>query len=137
MPEGTNTWKGLAVPLCGESEVKQITAANDILTLTGATSMSGDFLVCQTSTGTEKFYVDASGNIVTAGSITSTGAIAAPKASLGSTYTTAPTTGLTKGDIFVVFPGAGTAPSLGICYSTATNAVRYATFNTETAGRLT
>ena len=137
MPEGTNVALGLAVPLCGESEIKQITAANDILTLTGAASQTGDFLVAQNSSGTEKFYVDVSGNIVTTGTITSTGAVTAPKVSLGAAYTVAPTTGLTKGDIFVVFAGAGTAPTLGVCYSTATNAVRYATFNTETAGRLT
>lgn len=34
MAEGTETYKGLAVPLVGESEIKQVTAATDILTLT-------------------------------------------------------------------------------------------------------
>ena len=136
MATGTNSWKGLAVPLNGESNIEQITAANDILTLTGASSQTGDFIVAENSSGTEVFYVDVSGNIVTTGSITATGAVATPKVSLGSVYTTAPSS-LTKGDIFVVFPGAGTAPTLGVCYSTATDAVRYATFNTETAGRLT
>jgi hypothetical protein len=129
MPEGTNTWKGLAVPLNGESEIEQIAAANDILTLTGASSQTGDFLVMQNSSGTELLYVDASGNLTTSGKV------ATPFVSLGSTYTVAPTTGLTKGDIFAVIKG--TAPQLGICYSTATNAVRFATFNTETVGRLT
>ena len=136
MATGTNSWKGLAVPLNGESNIEQITAANDIFTLTGASSQTGDFIVAENSSGTEVFYVDVSGNIVTTGSITATGAVATPKVSLGSVYTTAPSS-LTKGDIFVVFPGAGTAPTLGVCYSTATDAVRYATFNTETAGRLT
>ena len=134
MPEGTNTFKGLAVPLCGESEIKQIVAANDILTLSGASGQAGDFIVMQNSSGTEKLYVDSSGNIVTAGGITATGKIAATFISLGSTYTVVPTTGLTKGDIFAVIKG--TAPQLGICYSTATNAVRLATFNTHTVGRL-
>ena len=136
MATGTNSWKGLAVPLNGESNIEQITAANDIFTLTGASSQTGDFIVAENSSGTEVFYVDVSGNIVTTGSITATGAVATPKVSLGSVYTTAPSS-LTKGDVFVVFPGAGTAPSFGVCYSTATDAVRYATFNTETAGRLT
>ena len=60
MAEGTSTFKGLAVPLSGESEIKQITAATDMLTLTGATSMSGDFLVMQDVDGTEvnAFYSD-------------------------------------------------------------------------------
>ena len=137
MATGTSTWKGLAVPLNGESNIEQITAADDILTITGASSQTGDFIVFENSSGTEVFYVDVSGNIVTTGTVTATGKIASSVFSLGSAYTVAPTTGLTKGDIFAVFAGAGTAPVLGVCYSTATNAVRYATFNTETAGRLT
>jgi len=137
MAKGNKTFKGLAVPLMGESEIIQTTAGDDLVTLTGASGQTGDFLVGANSSGTEKFSIDASGNLVLAGTITSSGKAAAPIVSLGSVYSAVPTTGLTKGDIFAVFAAGGTAPNLGICYSTATNAVRLATFNTETLGRLT
>jgi len=63
MAEGNKTFEGLAVPLYGESEVQAQTAANDILTLTGAGSHSGDFLVCQNSAGSELAVIDISGNV--------------------------------------------------------------------------
>ena len=63
MAEGNKTFEGLAVPLLGESEIIAQTAANDILTFTGATSHTGDFLVCQNSSGTELAVIDISGNI--------------------------------------------------------------------------
>ena len=63
MAEGTSTFMGLAPALLGESEIKQQTAATDILTLTGAASQSGDFIVCQNSTGTEYFVVSSSGQV--------------------------------------------------------------------------
>lgn len=73
MAEGTKTYEGLAVPLFGESEIKGQTAATDILTITGATSQSGDYLVCQNSTGTEHFVVSSSG-LVTITSFSNSGA---------------------------------------------------------------
>ena len=63
MAEGTSTFEGLAVPLFGESEIKQQTVATDILTLTGASGQTGDFLVLQNSTGTENLVISASGAI--------------------------------------------------------------------------
>ena len=63
MAEGTSTFMGLAPALLGESEIKQQTLANDILTLTGAASQTGDFIVCQNSTGTEYFVVSSSGQV--------------------------------------------------------------------------
>lgn len=61
MPVGTDTYKGLALPLYGQSEVKQQTAAQDLLTLTAAsTSASGDLLVLRDSAGTEKFSMGVS-----------------------------------------------------------------------------
>lgn len=67
MAEGTKTFMGMSVPLFGESVIEQQTAATDVLTITGAGSMSGDFIVCQNSTGTEKFVVSSSGLITAAG----------------------------------------------------------------------
>ncbi len=61
MAEGTKSYEGLAVPLFGESEITQQTAATDILTITGAASQAGDFLVLQNSTGGENLVVSSSG----------------------------------------------------------------------------
>lgn len=67
MTVGTNTYMGLAVPIAGESEIKQQTVGNDILTITGKTSQTGDFLVCRIAAGTEVFSVDVSGNVAIGG----------------------------------------------------------------------
>ena len=80
MAEGNETWEGGAVPLFGESEIKAQTAANDILTLTGAASHTGDFLVMQNSTGTEYLVfnqLSSSANNAVHIKVSSTGAIAA------------------------------------------------------------
>lgn len=72
MAEGTKSYDGLAVPLFGESEIKQSTAATDILTITGAASQAGDFLVCQNSTGGENLVVSSSGLISSVAGMTTT-----------------------------------------------------------------
>lgn len=114
MAEGKKTYKGLAVPLYGESEIKQVVAATDIITLTAASGATGDFLVAQTVGGGEVFVVDADGDMkVTKLTI---GAVNAP--------TTAPTTGLTKGELFLAWASA-TKPVLGMCTSQATQKVKY------------
>jgi len=64
MAVGTSAFKGLAVPLAGESEIKQLTAANDILTITGATSQAGDYLNLRQVGGTEDFSFTKDGTLV-------------------------------------------------------------------------
>lgn len=64
MAEGTNTYMGLAVPIYGESEIQQTTLGNDILSITGVASQTGDFLVLQNSSGTERFVIEDGGNVV-------------------------------------------------------------------------
>jgi hypothetical protein len=124
MPEGTDTYKGLAVPLFGQSEIKQNTAATDILTLTAITGATGDFLVAQTAGGGEVAVIDAAG-VLTVQKLVF-GVAEAP--------ITAPTTGLTKGEMFVVWSSA-THPVLGMCVSTATQLVQYIHgFNAGTLG---
>lgn len=124
MAEGNKTYRGLAVPLRGESEIFQITAATDILTLTAATGATGDFLVAQTVGGGEVFVVDDAGDVTVRRLIV--GAVNAP--------TTAPTTGLTKGEMFLVWKSA-THPVLAMCVSQATQLVQYiAGFNADTLG---
>ena len=63
MTEGTTTYDGLAAPLSGEYEQTQTTVGKDMVTLTGKASMTGDFLVCQTSAGAEVFVVGVSGSM--------------------------------------------------------------------------
>jgi hypothetical protein len=80
MAEGSETWEGGAVPLFGESEIQGQTAANDILTLTGASSHTGDFLVMQNSTGAEMLVfnqMSSSANNAITIAVSSTGAMAA------------------------------------------------------------
>lgn len=50
-------------------------------------------------------------------------------------YTTKPTTGLTKGEIFLLFHNS--TPKIGICYSTAANGIKMVRARTKTLGRLT
>lgn len=76
MPEGNKTYGGLAVSLFGESEIEAQTAANDILTFTGAADQSGDFIVCQHSTATaEKVVIAYDGTITNLGDTAVTGAV--------------------------------------------------------------
>lgn len=63
MTEGINTFKGLAVPLSGESEIKQLNIAYDILTLSAYASNTSDYLVLQDSDGTEGLVVNYLGRI--------------------------------------------------------------------------
>ena len=114
MAEGTKSYMGLAVALHGESEIEAQTAAADILTLTGASSHTGDFLVCQNSAGSELAVIDISGNItgasldvtgqVEAASLAVTG-IATADIPLGQAgVTTYSVAGLTTSDVVVISP---------------------------------
>ena len=60
MAAGTDNWGG-ALPLLGESTIEQTTAATDILTINGAASQAGDFLVMTDSDDNEEFVVAATG----------------------------------------------------------------------------
>lgn len=132
MATGTKTFKGLAVPLSGESEILQITLGDDILTLRGVASQSGDFLVCRNSDLTEKFVIDVNGKVTAAGGVS----IPVDKyLHWPSAVGTAPITGLTEGDMFVSV--STSTPQIGICYSTAANSIRYFTADTKTYGRTT
>jgi len=89
MAEGTDTYNGLAVPLFGDFEIKQRTAATDIMTITGASSQTGDFIVAKAA-GTEVFSVEDSGRIVAADW---------PRFSV-TALTTLPAAGLEVGQLF-------------------------------------
>ena len=65
MATGSSTFMGLGMPLFGEANMTGATAANDILTMTGASGQTGDFLVCESSAGAEGFVVSSTGRIAT------------------------------------------------------------------------
>lgn len=109
MAEGTKSYMGLAVPLYGESEITQVTLAADILTLTGVTSQSGDFLVCQIAAGTEVLVVDVSGNVDSAGqveclSLAVTGISTKDLTAANAGTATYTVTGLTSNDVVIISP---------------------------------
>lgn len=118
MAEGTKTFQGLGVPLLGEYEQVQQTAATDIVTITGAGSQSGDFFVCQSSTGTEVFVVDVNGAVTAASNLSLGGKInkmvlgTIALASLASNASaTVALSGLTTNSVVALFArGATTAP---------------------------
>lgn len=75
MAEGSSQYKGMAVPLVGNSEIKGSGDTYDVVTITGySTNQTGDFLVCQSSAGSEVFVVDVNGNVTAAGTLAVTGA---------------------------------------------------------------
>lgn len=122
MTVGNHTWASGAVPLRGESEIEQLTAATDILTITGAASQSGDFLVCRNSSGTEKFVVDKDGD-VSAATLTVTGILAAGVVQTLDNGTTAPTTAELTVDGQMAVAVVGTTPRL---YFRVGDAIKYA-----------
>jgi len=117
MAAGNKTFLGLAVPLFGEATIEQQTAATDIVTIQGATSQTGDFLVCADVDGDELFGIGAAGRLQL------------------KVLTTRPTTGLTKGELMLLFHGS--SPKLGVCTSTAANTIKLIRLRTKTFGRLT
>jgi len=132
MTVGDRTFKGLAVPLSGEFELKQETLGTDFMTMTGVTSQTADFIVCRNSSLTEKFVVDKDGVVTAAGgygAIVGTGATlsgdviisGANAVNFSSVPTTAATTGITKGDIFVM----ETSTFVQLAIGQTANALRY------------
>lgn len=162
MTVGSKTYNGLGVPLFGEFDIAQTTAATDIMTLSGMDSQTGDFIVARDSTGTERFAVEDGGNIVITQKAASDVGIklvqySTPTASPLAIYsndastvrfavtknsglllrvrTTKPTTGMTKGELVLLFHGS--RPKLAVCTSTAGKQIKMVTLKTQTLGRLT
>ena len=63
MTTGNSAWNGLGMGLNGEYEMTQQVAATDVFTITGASSISGDFFVCRDSTPTDLMWVNSKGAI--------------------------------------------------------------------------
>lgn len=62
MATGSSAWNGLGMGLNGEYELTQQIAGTDLLTLTGASGQSGDFLVMRESDGTELAMIRSDGS---------------------------------------------------------------------------
>jgi hypothetical protein len=107
MAEGTQSYEGLAVPLYGESEIQQQTLGTDIITITGATSQTGDFLVCQDVDGTEQFVVSCSGLITSATGLSMSSSMSGTQASFTVSATTM------VGGISIVVSSTGALNALG------------------------
>jgi len=61
MATGNDSFMGKAVPILGNTQITSETAGDDLLTLTGATSQTGDLLVLENAAGSEVFYVEEDG----------------------------------------------------------------------------
>ena len=116
MTTGDKTYNGLGVPLFGEFNIEQQTLGTDIMTITGADSQTGDFIVCRDVDASEKWYVDVNGVMV--------GGIAMPASKyvgFADIPATAPTTGITRGDIFTM----ETSTYVQLAIGQTANALRY------------
>ena len=132
MTVGTSTFMGLALPLHGEAELKQDTAATDFITLTGDSSISGDFLVCRTGS-TEVAYINSSGKLYSTGFESQTSVVlpAGIFLKLSGPVTTAPTD-MGPGELRLVF--GSTQPQIVACYGTTSTSLAYFTATTATLG---
>jgi hypothetical protein len=90
--------------------------AYDTATLTQTTSTSAIFATTLSS-GTSGFGITKNGNPIL------------------RRYTTKPTTGITKNEMYLI--SHTSTPRLAICYTAATSAVKLIRFKTKTLGRLT
>lgn len=126
MAAGTGTYEGLAVPLFGESTIEQQTLATDILTVKGASGQTGDFLVCQTSAGVEKFVADKDGNVSLAGRIAKMvlGTIALASLASNASATVA-LSGITTGHLVAIFARGATTQPLPMVWASDANKLGY------------
>lgn len=148
MATGTDTYMGMAVPLFGDFNIQGRTAANDIVTITQPASATGSPFVIKNSSGTTIFSINASGDIagalqtsstmttakgltITTGDLTATaGDVQITKGyylRFTSWPTTAPTTGVTLGDVCLMC----TSTNVQLAIASAANTFRY--LNTTSA----
>jgi hypothetical protein len=104
----------------GGVEFRGGVAAEDILTLTGPVSQTGDFLVWQSSANSELGYIDAAGDIV----LNKTSQTVFTKLQLPILNTAPSSAGLTKGDVWLS-KATTDVYRLTLCISTVTGTVRY------------
>ena len=118
MATGTDTFEGLSLPRLGSYQQEQQTIGNDMMTLTGKASMSGDFLVCENSSGTELFVINKDGDIeatdlvasgdLQSATLTCTGIGTLDLSAADTGQETFTVTGLTTDDVVVISPREAT-----------------------------
>jgi hypothetical protein len=129
MPTGNNTYKGIAIPLNGESMIQQETLGNDIFVIQGAGSQAGDFIVCRDSSESEKMVITKDGNLtcrdlVVGGAITGT-VTGAAETTYATSLAISPavfTAKISKADAAadtLAAPGAANWPKLLLIYSSS------------------
>lgn len=124
MATGSNTYEGLAVPLLGESEIVQQTAANDILTIRQASASSGDALVIRNSASNNQFGVNSLGQIRTM--VLATVALASLTTNASQSVSLS---GATTNDVALLFPTAGTVTGNGTFVAQVLTADKLTVFN--------
>jgi hypothetical protein len=120
MTAGTKSFQLRSVPLVGEFTIKQETLGTDIMTIKGATSQTGDFIVLTNVDGTEKLAIESSGDIVLQQVDQTTFA----KLQLPILNTAPASASLTKGDLWFS-KGTTDVYRLSMCISTAAGTVKY------------
>jgi hypothetical protein len=152
------------LPATGFTIQQQTTStAVDVATIRAATSGTGDYLVLQNASQTERFVVEDGGNVVITQAAAADVGLKILRAStptghalkiadngdgttkqfvvtknyniLPRVYTTRPTTGLVKGELLVLFHNS--LPKIGICNSTAGQTIRMINVRMKTFGRRT
>ncbi|KKN15576.1 hypothetical protein LCGC14_0984610 [marine sediment metagenome] len=122
MPIGVNTYKGLGVPLYGESEILQESTL-DILTLQHSSAQAGNFLVLRdkvssaggnfgqgsTDTAFDLFKINADGDIVIASTVLGDGTIKGFKRPVVESTVGQALTIAQSGTLFVVSSAVGTS----------------------------
>jgi len=133
MAAGNKTFLGLAVPLFGEATIEQQTAATDILTIQGATSQTGDFLVCADVDGDETFVIGSTGMVGTM--VLGTVALASLASNASATVAL---TGLTTDHIVQIFNRvAATNHTIPSVWASAAGALGYASHSAVTTAAQT
>ena len=125
MTRGRDTFEGLAWPLNGQLTHFGVSTTEDILTITRKTGATGDFIVFRDDGGTEKMWIKKDGSVnIRAGAFLN----------LSSTFTTPVSTGMTKGDLFLLW--STSSPVMGLCTSAAAQTIKYISpFDTKTINR--
>jgi NADPH-dependent curcumin reductase CurA len=129
MATGEDTFEGLGLPRLGSYQQEQQAVADDMVTLTGKASMSGDFIVCENSAGTELFIVNVDGDIeatdlVASGDVQSATLTCTGIGTFQMTTQTAGTAefavaGLTTNDVVVLSPASATDGACVVDFLTA------------------
>ena len=120
MTTGTKTHKGRAVPLYGESQIVAQVAATDVLTITGASGQTGDYLVLRDLDNNEIMSISSSGDINLEKHADHSSFAKLNLALLSTFPTTA--TGLTTGDLWMTKVTTDVY-ALTLCVSGAGNSV--------------